>query len=307
MFPILPEDVIDAARDAFGAANESVSRLLMRQPAMHEEGLDFNLVASLDAQGPVVLPSGTALVIETHWLGGRRHWGRWEISDIAVVISVRIRGGLVARKVALLQTKRLYSREIPIQDIERADYEIGIGRLIDRTDKIVPLFKQRNFSFTPECVYGALTSGSEQVRHIDDYVEARDIPVYYAFYNPPSVPSAGLHPQTRRAGTAEGDIEVGCRVLSREEVNAALADLPVGSAPSFSAVRNEARKSAFDPHAQSGWRLESFIADEVMRCREGRLFEDAQDETLASLLYRRSAPIAAAVVVTIDLTDGEAA
>lgn len=43
----------------------------------------------------------------------------------------------------------------------------------------------------------------------------------------------------------------------------------------------------------------------AMRCREGRLFEDAQDEILAGFLYRRSAPIAAAVVVTIDLADAD--
>lgn len=304
MFPKLPEDVIDAARAVFADANERVSTLLMRQPAMHEEGLDFNLVSTLDAAGPVVLPSGTALVIETHWLGGRRHWGRWEISDIAVVVAVRIRGGLVARKVALLQTKRLYTRELPIHELERADYEIGIGRLIDRTESIVPLFKQRKFSFAGDCVYGALAAGSEQVRHIDDYVAARDIPVYYAFYNPPSLPSSGLYPQACGRQEPE-DVDVGCRVLTREEVNAVLAGLPVGSAPSFTAMQSATRVSSFDPHAVHGWRLETFIADEVMRCREGRLFEDAQDEILAGLLYRRSAPIAAAVVVTIDLADAD--
>ena len=107
MFPVLPKDVIDAAREAFADANEGVSELMMRQPAMHEEGLDFALISTLDGHGPVILPSGNAIAIETHWLGGRRHWGRWEISDIAIFISVRVQGGLVARKVALLQTKRL--------------------------------------------------------------------------------------------------------------------------------------------------------------------------------------------------------
>jgi hypothetical protein len=73
MFPKLPEDVIDAAREAFSDANDRVSQLLMRQPAMHEEGLDFHLVSKLDEFGSQILESGTALVIETHWLGGRRH------------------------------------------------------------------------------------------------------------------------------------------------------------------------------------------------------------------------------------------
>jgi hypothetical protein len=306
MFPALPQDVIDAARAAFSDANDRVSQLLMRQPAMHEEGLDFHLVSKLDEFGAQILKSGTALVIETHWLGGRRHWGRWEISDIAIVIAVRVQGGLVARKVALLQTKRLYSKEIPVENIDRSDFEIGIGRLIDRTDKMMPLFKQRKFSFTDNCVYGAMSSGSDQVQRIDEYVLERGIPVYYALYNPPSVPSSGVHPETGGITPLEEN-DVGCRVLRREEVNSILDQLPVGTTPSLAAMQNPKRESAFDPFAVHGWRLESFVADEVMRCREGRLFEDAQDEILSSLLYRRSAPITAAIVMTVDLPENAVA
>lgn len=306
MFPTLPEDVIDAARAAFADANDRVSQLLMRQPAMHEEGLDFHLVSRLDEQGAQILASGTALVIETHWLGGRRHWGRWEISDIAVVIAVRVHGGLIARKVALLQTKRLYSKEIPVESIDRSDFEIGIGRLVDRTDKTMPLFKQRKFTFTEKCVYGAMSSGSEQVQRIDEYVDQRGIPVYYALYNPPSLPSSGLHPASGGIKSLEEN-QVGCSVLKREEVNDILDELPVGTTPSFGEMQNPGRKTSFDPYAVHGWRLETFIADEVMRCREGRLFEDTQDETLANLLYRRTAPIAAAIVMTVDLPEDELA
>lgn len=306
MFPILPEDVIDAVRAAFADANDHVSELLMRQPSMHEEGLDFHLVSKLDEVGPEIMPSGAALVIETHWLGGRRHWGRWEISDIAIVVAVRVQGGLIARKVALLQTKRLYSKELAIENLDRADYEIGIGRLVDRTGKMVPLFHQRKFSFTPTCVYGALTARSDQAQRIDEYVNARDLPVYYALYNPPKVPSYGLHPRNRSAPNPD-DNEVGCRVLKREEVNAVLDDLPVGSAPSYDGLRSAVRKTTFDPAATHGWRLETFVADEVMRCHEGRIFEDAQDDVLAGLLYSRTAPIAAAIVMTVDLPDGRPA
>ena len=230
----------------------------------------------------------------------------WEISDIAVVIAVRVQGGLIARKVALLQTKRLYSKEIPVDHTDRSDYEIGIGRLVDRTDKAKPLFLQRQFSFTNKCVYGAMSAGSEQVQRIDDYVDERGIPVYYALYNPARVPSKGLHPQTSGYAPLDPN-EVGCRVLKREEVNSVLGELPAGATPSFGEMKNPNRDSKFDPFAVHGWRLETFVADEVMRCREGRLFEDAQDDVLAGLLYRRSAPITAAVVMTVDLPESELA
>jgi hypothetical protein len=300
MFPTLPEDVIAAVRDAFAAANDDVSSLLMRQPAMHEEGLDFHLVSKLDEEGAMLVPSGAAVVIETHWLGGRRHWGRWEISDIAIVVTVRVRGGLVARKVALLQTKRLYSREVPVETHDRSDYEIGIGRLIDRTDPSIPLFKQRKFTFTGDCKYGALSAGSKQVTHIDQYFEAQGLPVYYALYNPPKVPTKGLYPVFRKKAGVQ-DNELGCRVLRREEVHDALQGLPVGTSPSFDDLKDPGRATPFDPFAEHGWRLESFVADEVMRCREGRLFEEANDEVLYGLLYRRAAPISSAIVVTVDL------
>jgi hypothetical protein len=122
----------------------------------------------------------------------------------------------------------------------------------------------------------------------------------------PNVPSSGVHPSTSGIKPL-ADNAVGCRVLKREEVNSIFDELPIGTTPSFSAMLTPKRKSAFDPFATHGWRLESFVADEVMRCREGRLFEDDQDAILANLLYERSAPITAAIVMTVDLQETELA
>ncbi|OYW82939.1 MAG: hypothetical protein B7Z20_13230 [Sphingobium sp. 32-64-5] len=84
------------------------------------------------------------LLIESHWLGSRWMYGRWEIADIAFFITLRQRGRLEARKLALLQTKRLYSKEIDVAELEDADYRIGIGRLADRIDPQVPLADVRH-------------------------------------------------------------------------------------------------------------------------------------------------------------------
>jgi hypothetical protein len=128
MFPVIPADAIQFIRNVFATANTKVTTLLARQPAMHEEGLDFQLIAALTEVGPRKMPgSGVGVEIESHWLGGRRLHLRWEIADIALVLIARQSGRLVARKVALLQSKRLYSREIPVHELERADYAIGIG------------------------------------------------------------------------------------------------------------------------------------------------------------------------------------
>jgi len=56
-----------------------------------------------------------------------------------------------------------------------------------------------------------------------------------------------------------------------------------------------------DPNSAIGWRLERFVADEVLRCREGQIFQDLADRNLQDLLYGRAAPIAAAIAITIDV------
>ena len=50
-----------------------------------------------------------------------------------------------------------------------------------------------------------------------------------------------------------------------------------------------------------GWRLEYFMSDLLLGCREGRRFDDADREGLHALFYRRSGPIAATIAVTIEV------
>jgi hypothetical protein len=104
MLPAIPEDAIEFIRAAVTQANQRATSTLARQPSMHEEGLDFQLIAALDEVGSRVLPgSGAAVEIETHWLGGRRlfdfldHRG-WEIADIGLLVAVLRLGVLLARK-----------------------------------------------------------------------------------------------------------------------------------------------------------------------------------------------------------------
>jgi hypothetical protein len=59
--------------------------------------------------------------------------------------------------------------------------------------------------------------------------------------------------------------------------------------------------SAFGAKRTLACRLETFVADEVLNCREGRLFEKSEDEDLYALLYQRHAPISSMIMITIDL------
>jgi hypothetical protein len=77
-------------------------------------------------------------------------------------------------------------------------------------------------------------------------------------------------------------IELGCRVMKAEDVHSAVRMLPIGTTPQFTQITLSPplKDVAFGDH---GWRIESFIADEVLRCREGRRFDETQDADLHAL------------------------
>ena len=223
-----------------------------------------------------------------------------EIADIAFFIVLRRHGHLQRRKVVLLQTKQLYTREISVPELDRADFEIGIGRIADRTDPSRPLSTRRKFTFDGECVYGAIHAGDHQIVAINSYFDERGIPVYYGLYNPTTLPLSAEYPALVGSPPAAVN-SVGCRILPSAVVHRVLSVLPGGRSPSADSLSVSPPIDIADAGSSRGWRLERFVADEVLRCRQGHLFEDATDPNLRSLLYARSAPIQAAITITIDL------
>ncbi len=300
-FEAIPDVAIDYVRRVFEIANEKVSRAMSLHPSMHEESLDHILIMELTASPPAFFAAERVGVsLESHWLGGRRMFGRWEIADIAFFVILRRQGILIARKVALLQTKRLYSREIPVAPVDESDYRIGIGRLVDRTDRTVPLSVQRAFSFDRSSTYQATEAGHRQIERIDGYFELRGIPVYYGFYNPLTLPFKTAYPASD-GRIPDGQNELGCRVVPADHVHQVVSKLDEGKSPSVDDIEATAAFDPADPTSTLGWRLERFIADEVLKCRHGRMFEDLTDPNLRALLYERSAPITAAITMTIDI------
>jgi hypothetical protein len=305
-FESIPVEVIDYVRATFELANTKVSQALARQPSLHEEMLDHILVTELAASPPTFFAnSRAAIAIETHWLGGPWMHRRWEIADIAIFVSLRRHGQLLVRKVALLQTKRLYSHELAGTELEPHDYAIGIGRLADRVDPQVPLSTQRQFRFDGRSRYQQLQSDSHQVGVIDEYSEWRQIPVYYGLYNPISVPYTALYPMAPQS-TPLGANLVGCRVIPSTSVHTVLSVKSGNWSPTFEDLTFTTLFDPADANSGHGWRIERLMADEVLNCRQGRLFEDTRDPNLRGLLYERGAPIASAISITIDFADDAA-
>lgn len=298
-FSDIPEVVIDHVRKVFAAANDRSSRALSDHPNMYEETLDHVLVMELTAAPTAFFAEEeVSVVVESHWLGSRRMFGRWEIADIAIFIVLRQRGVLQQRKVALLQTKRLYANEIAGAELEDADFRIGIARIADRTDPTVS--GQRTFTFDEHSRYRALQTQDDQTQRIDDYAKARGIPVYYGFHNPIQLPHRTLYPSPGGMSEA-GDNQVGLRVMPAADVHATLAGLSKGQSPSFQNLKRPTPLDPEDEASDAGWRLERFVADEVLRCRQGTLFGDNTDPNLRALFFGRTGPITAAITVTVDL------
>ncbi len=295
----IPADVRRLVREILSDVNNQITAAISKQPGIYEQTLDHMLVNAMNCVPLTISPeSGAALAIDTHWIGGRRFYkGRREIADIALVAILRREGHLVWRKVALLQSKRLYSREIRVAHLEEYDYRVGIGRLIDQPTPQVPLYNQRAFSFTSESKYEALLPGDRQVENIDRYSQERSMPVYYSFYNPLTIPFESIVPQVHGMCLHHKN-EIGCRVIRSTEVHKILLKL-TRRIPTFNEI------NGIDEKQHRGWRIEHFVADEFLQCSEGRRINGAEHPDLHSLLYERSVPFNTAIVFKIDLPSNE--
>ncbi len=286
----IPADVFDYVRGVFLQANREVTNTLSNQPGMSEPALDLALIASLQSHAtPHRVGSGWIVRILVHYLGGMRHWGRWEIADIGLLLFVKERSG-TTKKVALLQSKRLYPKSGVVNLDVRLDYEIGFARLADPEMEHVPIGLEGTYRFTEDCRYAEIVADSPQMQAIDDHTLKNRIPTYYCLYHPWKLPFTMTVPITKHR-RRRGAPSVGVRISPAPEVHAAVRAATAGRSPS---VKDLAESGA------TTWALEHFVADELLACRQGARFNSVNDEKMQTLFYRRSGPIAAALSVWIE-------
>ena len=284
----IPPDVTQWLRGVFYDCNVRVTEKLSNNPNLPEESLDLTWIEHLSRfSTPVTLESAWTAKIETHFLGGLRHFGRWEIADIGLLLFIRKGGRIVRSKVALLQSKRLYPSNNRVIEEHRMDYEIGFGRIADPEDLARSLTTQTEFEFNDSCRYGALIGGSDQVQAIHDYQKQKEMPVYYQFYNPWSVPFTQRVPLDSYS-TFDAPIALGTRIYTADDIHGVLTG--DGHRPTLAEVG----------HKNDGWPLETFVGDLFLGCKEGKRFENINENSIQSLFYRRSGPIAAALSITIE-------
>lgn len=289
-WPKIPDDVISWFRSVFYKANRSVTEQLLNSPNIRETSLDDGLVHAIHRQAaPRKFASGAVVEMQVHNIGGLRRVGPWETADIAVLVAIYEDGRLVDQKIGLLQSKRLYPLSGEVIDEDPAGFMYGLNAFL-RRDPHSALGKiDRLFKFDDTSRYGALKKGDGQSHVIANLNKRFGEAVYYMFYNPPDLPTEIQLPQESYLNAPRPRLAT--RVHRAAEVEAALADLKGGQAPSIGQIN---AKSA------SNWRLEGW-AELLLRCKVGKRFDETMDTLIGTLLERRTGPIAAAISVSVAL------
>lgn len=293
--PELPAHVLRWVKSVFYECNRRISEKIANNPNAPEQSLDLTWIEHLSRySSPVALGSSWVAKIQAHYLGGLRHFMRWEIADIGVLVFIRKSGRIQRSKVALLQSKRLYPSNKRVIEEHQIDYEIGFARLADPEDLARSIALETEFEFNEDCEYGALTSGSDQAKAIDQYMRKEKLAVYYQLYNPWAIPFTQRVPVAGYEA-ADGEPTLGTRVIPVTEVHGILRSLRKGSSPTLRSLA----AAAGNPHVY-GWALEHFVAELLMKCQEGSVFESINDTRIQNLFIRRTGPIAAAIAITIE-------
>jgi hypothetical protein len=299
----LPPGVIDWVRDVFLAVNTRSASTLSRIPNIFETTLDQNLISHVsEYSAPFKFPSDWIISIDTHFLGGGRIWGQWEIADIGLLVVFRRKGAVLGTKLALLQSKRLYPDEIETAlDIHEIDYRIGFGRLLSSESEYRSQVRPRTFNFTANSKYRALEYHDHQYDEVLKYTGSYGIPVFYLLYNPLDIPSVAVLPVTGAIQPIPPGVVVGCRVINSVlvEMKLAAANLKKLAHPSFAEISGS-------PIDLDCWTLHNFVADLLLGCKEG--FRAGMDpmssEGLNRVFNLRGGPISAAISITIDAPEG---
>ena len=293
----IPADIVDWFRSVFAASNRRLAERIQNAPATPEPHLDTTFIEHLTAySSPHTFPSGWAIRIDTHYLGGMRHFYGREIADIGILVFFHRAGSLIRQKVALLQSKRLYPTAGDVAYIDDYDFRIGMARLAQRDRHVASMMTQRLFSFDENSRYLALHAHDNQYTTIAKYKSERRMPVFYLLYNPPTIPLQVQMPLNSYVNIT-ADPSLGSRVMPYQYVARCLASKAPGYRPSVADLANNG--SIHD----TGWRLEYFMADLLLSCQQGRRFTDADSDDIETLFFRRSGPIAATVAVTIEMPE----
>jgi hypothetical protein len=294
VWPAIPMDAIEYFRNAFTEANRVATEHIVTVPNIRETSLDDVLVnALIPFSPPKRLRSGAVVEMDIHNIGGLRRLSRWEAADIAILVFIYRGKQMIAQKIGMLQTKRLFPKNNDVLDDDPEGFRYGMNAFLNRDARSPLAVLTREFVFDKTCVYGSLKAKSDQVTAINELNRRFGESVFYMLYNPSTAPLTVRYPV--KSKRRETKVQLGCRVFLAKEVHAVLGKLKKGLSPTL--------KMIVEGCDSSNWRLEEWVADLLLACKLGQQFDDSMRDRVSMLLERRSGPIGAAIAVSIALSD----
>ena len=294
----IPDIVRNYIYMMFSEVNEKISQKITTIPNLPEESLDISFIETLsNYSAPRVVAPNWAVRIAAHFIGNIRHRRRYEIADIGIVIVFKKGSVVLARKLVLLQSKRLYPNNNEVIEFDDFDYDLGLALVTERERLETPVFSQVHFEFDTTSSYGALKPNSNQCSVIQEHLQDTNIPVYYLMYNPLVLPWRISYPTFLR-NVELPQREFGARIISANRVHKVLESRTNSVALKVADLSEEAEDSYL-----FGFSLEDFF-DDVVRCEQGYMFGGDREAGLHRLFSRKSGPIFCIVEVVIE-EDGE--
>ena len=284
--------------EIFAKANDKISRKLSLNPNLPEESLDISFIEYLSHHSaPTLVTPGWAVLIATHFIGRLRHYDRYEIADIGIVVVFKRETRVLGRKLVLLQSKRLYPKNNDVIEPEHYDYFLGLG-LVTREDQYeATIFGPTEYKFDYECSYGALRARSQQCTSIQEHMNDTGVPVHYMLYNPLAVPWSLNYPVAKRPIVLPSR-EFGIRVIPASDVHSVLTGCSSGNTLKL----KDLIAAQHSPDTLFGGSLEDFM-DSVISCREGYFYDRERDSGLHRLFDRKSGGIFCVVEITIEQSE----
>jgi len=298
----VPDDVTEHVRQLFADCNDEVSTEFATFPAMREESLDTLLISKFSrSQAPVRLPSNWIVRIDAHFIGGGRHYGSWEVADIAVLMIFRRAGKIVRSKIALLQSKKLYADPTIATTEDNIERHFGLGRIIQLQELHDEIIESRTLSFTKASKYGAFKKDDSQQETMGHFERRWGTQMYYLFYNPFVVPHSVKMPL--EGPITIGENTVGSRVVPKSVLDKVLSKKNVGYIPTHGDIADGITPDSHDGMTASGWRLEEFAADLMLQCKEGLIDNSPNFESVAILANQKRRPISAAISISFEMSN----
>lgn len=295
----LPEDVKLSLSRIFSDCNFVLARQISIFPNTHEETLDQLLVTHLaQMQGPIKFGSGWVMRLDTHFIGGGRHYRNWEVADIGLMVVFRRKGRVVRSKLVFLQSKRLYA---DTQRFEGVDpyHRIGMGRLLVTDEEHQELIEKKTIKFSENCKYKALQSKDDQSDAIEGFAQEHGVDIFYLFYNPALMPWSTVSP-VEQSPVIEKNL-VGCRVVPQKILSLKLAGEAKSYSPSYQDVLDLSTEKMEGADVSAGWRWEYFVNDLFIACKKGKINDSPNFKVLTNLMSQKSSPISSAISISFDL------